>query len=336
MKMGISDYKELAETIEADAFQSGYVISVLVEDIYDQRFWECLIENVKPSLKDKINFPHPTPTGTRGKNILENYKNFVNKKLIICIDSDCEYLHNNKVWYVSEYIYNTVAYSKENFQCNHFSLSKICKSLTTKNYDFENLLKNISQIISPLFYVWLYFKENKRKKSDYPINSKDFEKVLGFQDSLFQNIGDEDILFKSIEDRVRDTLQDLKNAIDNDSWYDSIFETDIPDIKNRLIEQYSIHPENILAFCYGHCVLDKFVTPFMTKLIEILKNSKIEEVRQALSEDRDIENTISRIKNMAKLDIKTKLSDSFNHLIYGTTENHEIQKIKNKLDEELN
>jgi hypothetical protein len=79
------DYKELAERMEADAFHRGCALSVLVEDIYDQRFWECLIENVKPDLKDKIDFPNPTPKGTRGKNILKQYKSFVKKILLFAL-----------------------------------------------------------------------------------------------------------------------------------------------------------------------------------------------------------------------------------------------------------
>lgn len=102
------DYKELAQRMEEDAFHKGCYLSVLLEDIYDERFWECIIEYVRPNLKDKIDFPNPTPKGTRGKDILKKF---------ICIDSDCEYLYDNNAWYVADYIYNTIVYSKENFQC---------------------------------------------------------------------------------------------------------------------------------------------------------------------------------------------------------------------------
>jgi hypothetical protein len=80
------DYQEIAERMKADAFHKGCDLSALVEDIYDERFWECIIENVKPNLKNKIDFPNPTPKGTRGKDILKKFKSFVDKKFIICID----------------------------------------------------------------------------------------------------------------------------------------------------------------------------------------------------------------------------------------------------------
>lgn len=338
MKMGTSDYKALAEIMEADAFHRGCDISVLVEDIYDERFWECLIENVKPNLKNKIDFPCPISTGTRGKDILENFKNFVNKKLIICVDSDCKYLHNNNVWYVSEYIYNTVVYTKENFQCNHLVLNEICKDLTSKIYNFKTLLENISLKILPLFYLWIYFNEIQYYEFNHIINQKEvFRKVLNFQNIGFKTIGDESTLYQTIEDRVNEVLQILKESMNNDSWYDSIFLSEFPIIKNRLLQENLIRGENILSFCYGHAVLDEFIQPFMIKIIDILKNLRIEEVKMELSKasKENVDNTVARVNNNADQDIKTKLNDGFKYLIYGTTENQEMQKIKSKLTDEL-
>lgn len=337
MGTGSPDYKTLAETMEADAFHRGCDISVLVEDIYDERFWECLIENVKPSLKNKIDFPFPTPTGTRGKDILKNFKDFVNRKLIICIDSDCEYLHNNNVWYASEYIYNTVVYTKENFQCNHLVLNEICKDLTSKSYDFKALLENISLKILPWFYFWIHFNEIKYDEFDDIISQEVFKKILDFQNIKFENIGDEIILYEVIEDRVNNILQDLKNLMDNDSWYDSIFSNEFPIIKNRLLQNL-ICEEDILSFCYGHVVKEEFIEPFMTKIIEILKNLRIEEIEMELSQasKKVVDETIARINNNADQGIDTKFNDGFKYLIYGTNENQEMQKIKNKLAKELN
>jgi hypothetical protein len=331
------DYKEIAERMEQDAFQRGCYLSVLVEDIYDERFWECIIENVKPDLKDKIDFPNPSSKGTRGENILENFKGFVKNNFIICVDSDCEYLYHSNAWYLADYIYHTVVYSKENFQCDHLSLNEICKDLIRKTYDFKELFKNISQKISPLFYVWLFFKENNWHRFNDVINNKAFEKILDFEGIQFDNIGDENIIYRTIEDRVINTLENLKNAMD-ESWYDATFTNDIPEIKKRLIDEHLIREEDILSYCYGHSVLDQFVKPFMERLIEILRTLKIDDTRQALSEasDKVIGETIRRIENMAQQDIKTKLNDAYKYLVYGTAENKQIQKIKEKLANELN
>ncbi|BAY05913.1 DUF4435 domain-containing protein [Anabaena cylindrica FACHB-243] len=86
-------YEVAAERIEGEARQKRCDISVLVEDFYDEEFWRLIIENVKPNLRNRIYFPYPNKKGTRGKSILKNFKEFVNRKFIICIDSDCEYLY---------------------------------------------------------------------------------------------------------------------------------------------------------------------------------------------------------------------------------------------------
>ena len=76
---------------------------------------------------------------------------------------------------------------------------------------------------------------------------------------------------------------------------------------------------------------------FNVKIIEILKNQRIEEEKLTLSAapEKVITETISRIENMAKKDIETKLSDSFKYVIYHNVDQN-MEKIKEKLVKELN
>jgi hypothetical protein len=200
-----------------------------------------------------------------------------------------------------------------------------------------NLLENISLKVSPLFYVWLYIKENNLNQFNELINNETYDKILSFEGTQFDNIYDENILYLRLEDRVNNTLKLLKNEM-GESWYDSIFAHDIPETKTRLIEQYSIHENEILLFCYGHAVLERFIHPFMVKIIEILKNLKIEEIKKTLSEasTKVTDNTQRRIENLAQQDIKTKLNDSFKYLICSTVDHKQMLEIKEKLANELN
>ncbi len=145
-----------------------------------------------------------------------------------------------------------------------------------------------------------------------------FTQILNFEDTQFDNIGDEEILCQSIEDSVTDALQTLKKEM-GESWYDATFANDIPEIKEQLVKQYLIHEEEILLFCYGHGV-EKFIKSFMVKLIEILRKLKMEEVKRTLSKSsKDV--------------IVTKLNDSFKFLL---DKNAQMKKIKGKLANELN
>lgn len=329
-------YKEISERIVADAFHKGCNLSVLCEDIYDNDFWRCIIEDAKPSLKDKLDFPNPNPKGTRGKDILKKLKNYVNKKMIICVDSDCEYLYDNNVWYIDTYIYHTIVHSRENFQCNHLSLNEICKQIADKSYNFRTLFEHISEIISILFYIWIHLKETgDYSRFDGIINNEQFRKILNFQDIQYNSLEDEINLYQTIKDRVDCVLKNLEASM-SEGWYKSVIEYEVPQLRTKLIEQYEIHPEETLSFFYGHGVLENLVEPLTIKITDLLKKSRIEEVRQELSQasENDIRNTISRIENASRQDVKTKIGDSFKYIIYAI-KNKYIKEIQQKLVSEL-
>lgn len=328
-------YKEISERIEADAFHRGCNLSVLCEDIYDNGFWRCIIEHAEPSLKDKLDFPNPHPKGTRGKNVVKKFKDYVNKKMIICVDSDCEYLYEDNVWYIGRYIYHTIVHSRENFQCNPLSLNEICKQIADKSYDFKTLFERISQAISILFYIWIHLKETGNYSSfDRIVNNEQFRNILDFNNIQFNSLEDETNVVLDIERRVDRVLKDIE-AMD-EGWYQSIIEYEVPLIRNKLIEQYGIHQEEILLFFYGHGVLENLVEPLTIKITDLLKRSRIDEVRRELSQasKKDLNNTIERIENAAKQDVKTKIADSFLYIIYAIEDKY-IKAIQQKLVSEL-
>jgi ASC-1-like (ASCH) protein len=329
-------YKEISERIQADAFHNDCNLSVLCEDIHDNSFWRCIIENAKPCLKDKLDFPL-NPEGTRGKDVLKKLKKYVNKKMIICVDSDCEYLYDNNVWYIdTTYIYHTIVHSRENFQCNHLSLNEICKQIADKSYDFRTLFENISKSISIIFYIWVHLKEIRKYSSfNQIINNEQFRKILDFEGIQYNSLEDEINLYQTIEDRVNDVLKNLKASME-EGWYKSVIEYEVPQLRTKLIEQYEIHPEEILSFFYGHGVLENLVEPLTIKITDLLKKSRIEEVTQGLSQasEKDRSNTISSIKKASRQDVKTKIGDSFLYIIYAE-KNKYIEQIQQKLISEL-
>lgn len=329
-------YKEISERMVADAFHRGCNLSVLCEDMYDNGFWRCIIEHTKPSLKDKLDFPNPHPKATRGKDVLKKFKNYVNKKMIICVDSDCEYLYDNKIWYIDTYIYHTIVHSRENFQCNPFSLNEICKQIADKSYDFRTLFERISQEISTLFYIWIYLKETGSYSSfDKIVNNEQFRNILDLHNIQFNSLEDKINLVLDIERRVDLVLKNIEASM-GEGWYQSVIEYEVPLIRNKLIEQYGINQEEILLFFYGHGVLENLVEPLMIKITDLLKKLRIEEVRGELSQasENDINNTISRIENASKQDVKTKIGDSFLYIIYAIEDKY-IKAIQQKLVTEL-
>ena len=329
-------YKEISERMQADAFHRGCNLSVLCEDIYDNSFWRCIIEDAKPCLKDKLDFPNPNPKGTRGKDVLKKLKNYVNKKMIICVDSDCEYLYDNNVWYLDTYIYHTIVHSRENFQCNHLSLNEICKDIADKSYDFITLFEEISEKISIIFYIWVHLNETGNySQVDKIINNEQFRNILDFQGIQYNSLEDEINLYQAIENRVNHVLKNLEGSM-GEEWYKSVIEYEVPQLRTKLIEQYEIYPKETLSFFYGHGVLENLVEPLTMKITELLKKSRIEEVRQELSQasENDKNNRIRSIEKTSGQDVKTKIGDSFKYIIYAI-KNKYIKEIQEKLMSEL-
>jgi len=334
--MNKKNFAEAADKMVSDAFALGYDLSVLVEDIYDISFWRYIIEFVRPDLKDKLDFPAPCSKGTRGKNILKEYKDFVNDKLIICIDSDCEYLYR-ETWYVDvPYIYNTIVYSVENFKCAPLALNEICKDIANKTYNFDQLFKDISLKISLLFYLWIYLKKDGLyQRFKEIVNNNKFEEVLDFNKTNFDNLNDRSNLCQVIEHRSNTILEAIKAEM-GESWYDEVIAEDIPQFKQELKDRYEIDERDVLQFFYGHAVLEKLVEPLMEKIIELLKISERDAIRQELQQasEQVRRETIERFNNSSSQDLTTKITDSFKYLI-DRASNKPIEKIKEKLKQEL-
>lgn len=334
--MSQKTFKETADKMVEDAFMKGCNLCVLVEDIDDNHFWRCLIETIKPDLENKLDFPNPCPKGTRGKDILKKFQEFISQKLIICLDSDCVYLYDDKVWYFNKkYIYHTIVYSKENFQCNPISLNKICKQLTDKSYNFEKLFQIVSLKISTLFYMWIYLMRNKQyQRFTKILNNEKFRFVLDIKNVPINLIDDESNIQESIEERAKSILIDLKSAM-GDGWYEAVMEYDIPENQQQLIEQYRIYPEDTLQFFYGHAVLENFVDPLMEKIVKLLKdlreNELCQEINQASEKVR--KETLQHFENVSHQSLQPKIRDSFVyifHVLYRP-----IKTIQHKLADEL-
>ena len=247
------------ERFKEEAFIKKCSLSVLVEDLYDVRFWETIIISIFPKFRDKIDFPMPVRKGTRGKDVLRNFKDFVDKKFIICVDSDCQYLYDNEVWYLSEYIYHTHVYSKENFQCAANTLNEILRDLNLRNYSFDELLSNISLAISNFFYFWVYVqKKNLFHKYSNLISREQLAGILKEAIKEYEETGNEQDLTETIEQKTNEVLKP-----EEDEWDENIINQDFSEIQKKLEEVHDIFANETLLFCNGYEVLNELIKPLL-------------------------------------------------------------------------
>jgi hypothetical protein len=159
-------------------------IFAYVEGREDIPFWCFLLEPFEREAGN-IKFEILTPTNNEGKSetgkqSVLKMKNSVGPYLILCVDSDYDYLlqeatPTSKEINNNAYIFQTYSYSTENLQCYAPSLQSLCTYAAngetfTPKIDFEHLLGEYSQIIYPLFLWSVHFAENKNSNA-FPISA---------------------------------------------------------------------------------------------------------------------------------------------------------------------
>ncbi|MCP4521424.1 MAG: DUF4435 domain-containing protein [Cytophagales bacterium] len=239
-------------------------ISVWVENEEDVPFWFSFFNGLIPNTRFNITAPS---TGERGKQSLIKHFDSVGTDLVICLDSDYDYILQTEIGIQmqdSPYIFQTYVYAIENFRCIPRNLEKVVVQATLDSNpkcDFEQFLAKYSTIVYSLFLEFLENKESDMEKlssifnlifkleNDYSITSN-LEQIVEreFQNSLSQsfeekieNLGcvpTECYLFLRGHDLERKIIEILRELCGR-----------ITGLKKREIGQASTNPtEDIVAY----------------------------------------------------------------------------------------
>ena len=249
------------------------IVLVYVESHDDIAFWNYILQDYKT---DKIKFDIQLPSNdslAKGKaKALERHTDLltigVGKRLIVCIDSDYDYLHQHKTEQSrlinqSKFIFQTYAYSIENLRCFSSGLHHVSVQVTNRTHDkidFEELLKLYSKITYPLL-LWSVFLENSEDSCSMRLTH--FCNLI----KLGGNV--------NIHEKGKRHLENLAEKITN---HVIILETTFPhhiqsikSLQTELID-LGLNSENAYLFIQGHTLHDDFVVPFLTSLSSVLRS----------------------------------------------------------------
>ncbi len=149
-----------------NVFRTSPLIEVYVENEEDIPFWKGIFNlhqlavKIYPAIKSLKRLE-------RGKSTVLKKAAQAGKFLLLCVDSDYDYLLQNdsKTLHSNPYIFQTYTYSFENHLCNPAEMEMMCiKSILADriDFDFEGFFIQYSQLIFPLFIYHLsYKKENQ-------------------------------------------------------------------------------------------------------------------------------------------------------------------------------
>lgn len=202
-----SYYESVAKNYKNALLLNKCKAAVHVENKNDIPFWTKILRKAYPDSKfDFISYTRTAKgTDATGSSTCHLFKDFLDEKLVIAIDSDLHYLLCEPNFDSSHYILQTYTYSFENHLCQAQRLDPL-PSLSTRTdkyiFNFEVFLSKLSNEIYPLLLFFLHDQCNRKI-----LVNDDVFKVISFSynDQWLTNDGDSFIY---------DTHQKIQNVLE--------------------------------------------------------------------------------------------------------------------------
>lgn len=296
-------------------------IIVYVESEADISFWRNILQHYENS---QVRFEIQLPSNTSlskgkqkalhaGKEIFELMPiNNLGKYLIVCIDSDYDYLlqaylEKAKEINESKYVFQTYSYAIENLKCYAASIHAVCVSATlndSQKIDFETLLKRYSSIVYELFLWNLYFYS---KKEEHHFSMSDFCSIIKILeepkiDDYITNVGKE--LLK-IEHKVKQKLAEIENIFLNEK-------NEVKVLADTL-KKKGLEAENTYLFIQGHTIFENVVLMLLKPLCRLLKKEHEEKIKMLLiGNEKEMVKNLKHYKNqVGKVEIALANNSAF-------------------------
>lgn len=287
-----SSFFEAARKFSAIERQSQRVVYAYVEGYDDVAFWRVVLSKYESAnLRFEINVPDREDLA-KGKKILLSMLASAGDNMILCMDSDFDYLFGNKtpqssMVNSSKYIFQTYTYAIENYLCYPPSLRSIAVKATKNDtfiFDFELFMKQFSEAVYPIF-IWYIYSAFLRHENFFPL--LDFKNTIKIHYIEIDDNGASTIQW--LERQCSRKLRFLKDQ--NPRWI-----SHIERFKEELLKK-GVTRQNIYLYMHGHTLYDNVVSIVMDAVCEALKIMKINIIRSGTKVGVALSNELSNYKN---------------------------------------
>ena len=323
-----SKYFEAANAMTSK--KARHRIVAYVESYDDIYFWRTVLSEFE---NDKRYFEVMLPSKmnlTRGKkSVLMNFLEGepLGKDMIACVDADYDYViqrrtAQSKRVLDSHYVFHTYVYAIENFQCYAPSLHNVCVSVTLNDhriFDFREYFRQFSEAIFPLFVWSVMFYRN----GNYPkFTLTDFNRIAdpgGF------NVQRPEPSIANVRRKVHTKINDLQRQF--------------PDAKEEYLATkddllaLGVTPQTTYLYIQGHHLFDTIVSPIMSKVCNLLRQERQNEIYHASAHKTQKRNEMTCYENSLQ-DIKVMLKKNNGYM--ASEQFRRVQEdIRNYLDVSL-
>ena len=311
-----SKYFEAANALTSKKARRRIV--AYVESYDDIYFWRTVLSEFE---NDKRYFEVMLPSKinlTRGKkSVLMNFLeeggrsmedgDILGRDMIACVDADYDYLIQGRTRQSqrilnSPYVFHTYVYAIENFQCYAPSLHNVCVSVTLNDhriFDFRDYFQQFSEAIFPLF-VWSVMVYRNGNYQRFSIT--DFCRIADPGGFSVQNPA---ASINNVKRKVRTKINELQRQF--------------PDAKDEYLRTKAdiialgVTPQTTYLYIQGHHLFDTVVSPILSKVCNLLRQERQNEIYHATAHRTQKRNEMSCYENSLQ-DIKTMLKKNTGYM----------------------
>lgn len=296
---------ELPQPLPANPEQR--LVKVYVEGYEDVAFWRGIFDHFQnPYLRFEISVPDRGDL-PKGKKVLLGTIPQSSEELLLCVDSDFDYLFAGRTEQSKEvlgarYMFHTYAYATENYLCYAPSLHNVCVKATkndTRIFDFVRFMHEYSCTIYPLF-VWYAFSAQLASESVF--------RLIDFKASV--RIG-----YLDLEQNGARTLEWLQRNVDKREKLLRQRNPRMIEPMKRFEEQLrerGLRPENTYLFMHGHTLMDNVVMILLNSVCEKLRAMSIARITASQKQGVALKNEMSNYNNSLR-SIRDVLLDNENY-----------------------
>ncbi len=283
------------------------LVRVFVEGYEDVAFWRGIFDHFhNPYLRFEISVPTRKDL-PKGKKVLLSMAEQANEELLLCMDSDFDYLFDDeddvsRQIVESPYMFHTYTYATENYLCYAPSLHNVCVKAVKNDahiFDFERFMADYSRTIYPLF-LWYAYSASRRTESVLLLVDFKAAVRIGYLDIEQNGVNTIAWLQRNIERRVASLEADNPDMA-----------REIPAFAER-IKKKGVEPELTYHFMHGHTLMDNVVMILLEGVCEKLRQMSLSKIICSSKEGVALKNEMSNYTNTLR-SIRDVLLDNDNY-----------------------
>lgn len=277
----------------ANALHRTDRITVYVEGYEDVAFWRNIFDLYqRPGYRFEIMTPSRSDMA-KGKKVVLGFAAKAGPRLLLCVDSDFDYLfgekHSQMAGLISgnKYIFQTYVYAIENYMCCPCALSTLAVRATKNDafiFDFEEFMTEYSRVIYPLFMWYAYAAM---------VNEPDVFALSDFRNAV--RIG-----YLNVSDNGAETLAWLSRQVSKRLNFLTSRHGQYMDGVKALEADFKakgVTPETTYLYMQGHTLMENVVKVVLDSVCEELRKMAVARIMNSSREGLSLRNELSYYNN---------------------------------------